>query len=43
MRAAFDHNMNDQNDSTLLNELASRRVDYFITEDRKLHKKADIR
>lgn len=40
MRIAFDHNKNDENDTTLLNELASKRVDFFITEDRKLHKKA---
>ncbi|WP_159137842.1 PIN domain-containing protein [Acinetobacter pittii] len=40
LRNQFDHNENDHNDSTLLNELASGRVDYFITEDRKLHKKA---
>ncbi|WP_332604743.1 PIN domain-containing protein [Acinetobacter sp. ESBL14] len=40
LRTHFDHNANDHNDSTLLNELASGRVDFFITEDRKVHKKA---
>ncbi|WP_151753345.1 PIN domain-containing protein [Acinetobacter soli] len=40
MRKKFDHNENDKNDSTLLNELASNRVDFFITEDRKVHTKA---
>lgn len=42
LRQNFDHNQNDHNDSTLLNELASGRVDFFITEDRKLHRKADF-
>lgn len=37
-----DKNENDRNDSTLLNELASRRVDILITEDRSIHKKAKL-
>ncbi|WP_414659403.1 PIN domain-containing protein [Acinetobacter courvalinii] len=30
MRKKFDHNENDKNDSTLLNELASNRVDFLL-------------
>ena len=37
-----DKNKNDKNDSRLLNELISDRVDIFITEDRKIHAKANI-
>nr|VFJ44607.1 MAG: hypothetical protein BECKFW1821A_GA0114235_100740 [Candidatus Kentron sp. FW]VFJ54218.1 MAG: hypothetical protein BECKFW1821B_GA0114236_101731 [Candidatus Kentron sp. FW] len=35
-----DRNENDINDSSLLNELASGRVDILITEDRNIHRKA---
>jgi len=35
-----DKDQNDKNDSLLLNELVEGRVDLFITEDRKIHKKA---
>lgn len=35
-----DNNANDKNDSLLLNELLAGRVDYFITEDKKIHVKA---
>lgn len=35
-----DRNDNDRNDSFLLNELVVGRVDYFITEDKKIHQKA---
>ena len=38
----YDRNENDINDSRLLNELISDRVDIFITEDRKIHTKANI-
>lgn len=36
----MDKNENDKNDSLLINELIEDRVDLFITEDRKIHKKA---
>ncbi len=36
----FDQNKNDQNDSLILNEVFSDRVDFLITEDKKIHKKA---
>jgi len=36
----LDKSQNDINDSLLLNELVEDRVDMFITEDRRLHKKA---
>ncbi|HEV7333136.1 MAG TPA: PIN domain-containing protein [Flavisolibacter sp.] len=38
--ASMDKDDNDRNDSRLLNELVQDRVDLFITEDRKLHRKA---
>jgi len=38
---AVDKNDNDRNDTLLLNEVAEDRVDIFITEDRKLHSKAN--
>jgi predicted nucleic acid-binding protein len=36
----FDENLNDRNDSILLNEVFVGRVDILISEDRKIHKKA---
>lgn len=36
----MDKNGNDRNDTLLLNEVVEDRVDLFITEDRKLHRKA---
>ncbi len=33
---------NDINDTTLLNEVYCERVDFFITEDKKIHKKAEL-
>ncbi len=36
----IDTNENDINDSLLLNELYCDRVDYFVTEDKKIHTKA---
>lgn len=39
---AYDKNENDRNDTLLLNELFSNRVDIFITEDRKIHRKAAL-
>lgn len=35
-----DVNQNDINDSKILNEVFCERVDIFITEDKKIHKKA---
>lgn len=37
-----DTNENDKNDSLLLNEVCSGRVDIFITEDKKIHRKASL-
>lgn len=37
----FDTNENDRNDTMLLNEVYVDRVDYLITEDRKIGKKAE--
>ncbi|NTW04098.1 MAG: hypothetical protein HGA19_22975, partial [Oscillochloris sp.] len=40
LRAKFDTNPNDVIDTSLLNEVFSERVDLLITEDRKVHVKA---
>lgn len=40
LRRAMDKSRNDEIDTTLINELATRRVDYLITEDRRSHRKA---
>lgn len=40
--AEVDVNENDKNDSLLLNEVYSGRVDIFITEDKKIHHKAAL-
>ncbi len=40
--AEHDKNQNDINDSTLLNEVYSNRVDCLITDDLKIHKKAAL-
>lgn len=40
--ALYDKNENDINDSKLLNEVLCERVDLLITEDKKIHFKADI-
>jgi predicted nucleic acid-binding protein len=37
----FDANENDRNDTLLLNELFIGKVDYLITEDKKIRTKAD--
>jgi predicted nucleic acid-binding protein len=37
---AFDLNVNDKNDTTLLNEVYCERIDFLITEDKKIHSKA---
>jgi len=36
----YDRNENDVNDTKILNEVHAGRVDFLITEDRKIHKKA---
>lgn len=38
----MDVNDNDRNDTTLLNEVYIGRVDILITEDKKIHKKAEV-
>ena len=38
----YDLTENDRNDSLLLNEVFVGRVDILITEDKKIHKKAEI-
>ena len=38
----IDVNENDRNDTILLNEVFCGRVEYLITEDKKMHKKASI-
>lgn len=40
IKANEDRNVNDVNDSSLLNELAQRRVEALLTEDRNIHRKA---
>lgn len=37
-----DNGLNDKNDTVLLNEVYCNRVDLLITEDKKIHKKADL-
>lgn len=37
----FDHSENDRNDSILLNEVYNDRVDILISQDKKIHKKAN--
>lgn len=38
----IDVNKNDENDTILLNEVFCERIDFLITEDRKIHKKAEL-
>lgn len=38
----IDVNENDRNDTILLNEVFSERIEFLITEDKKIHKKADL-
>ncbi len=42
MSEDWDKDQNDLNDTLLINELCSGRVDALITEDRKLHHKASL-
>ncbi|MCW3168479.1 hypothetical protein OMO38_08060 [Chryseobacterium sp. 09-1422] len=37
-----DKSTNDSNDTSILNELASGRVNYLITEDKGIHRKAKV-
>ncbi|MEN6488822.1 MAG: PIN domain-containing protein [Smithella sp.] len=39
---SVDVTINDKNDTLLLNEIFSDRVDLLITEDKKIHKKAEL-
>lgn len=41
IRREFDKNENDSNDTALLKEVFSNRVDILITEDKKIHEKAE--
>lgn len=38
----IDVNENDKNDTILLNEVYSERIEFLITEDKKIHKKAEM-
>lgn len=40
--ARIDVNENDKNDTILLNEVFSERIEFLITEDKKIHKKAEL-
>lgn len=40
VRRIFDQNQNDHYDTSILKEVFNHRVDYFISEDRKIHLKA---
>lgn len=40
--ARVDKNLNDKNDTILLNEVFCNRVDLLISEDKKIHRKADL-
>jgi predicted nucleic acid-binding protein len=40
IRAKYDRNDNDSIDTDILNEVFYKRVNFLITEDRKIHKKA---
>jgi len=41
IRRIFDQNENDYYDTTILKEIFNNRVDFFISEDRKIHQKAN--
>lgn len=38
----IDVNENDRNDTFLLNEVYTERIEFLITEDKKIHKKAEL-
>lgn len=37
----FDKDLNDKNDTKILNEIFENRIDILISEDKKIHKKAE--
>ena len=39
---SIDVNKNDKNDTILLNEIFCERIDFLITEDKKIHRKAEL-
>ncbi len=41
IRKKYDHSNNDHNDTSILKEVFCQRVDCLITEDRKIHAKAN--
>lgn len=41
IRKEMDNSSNDEIDTSILNELCNGRVDFLITEDRGIHRKAD--
>lgn len=38
----YDKDLNDQNDTKILNEIFENRIDILISEDKKIHKKAEV-
>lgn len=38
----YDRGLNDQNDTKILNEIYENRIDILISEDKKIHKKAEV-
>lgn len=40
--AGIDVNPNDENDTILLNEIYCERIEFLITEDKKMHRKAEL-
>lgn len=38
----IDINENDKSDTALLNEVYTERIDFLITEDKKIHRKAEL-
>jgi predicted nucleic acid-binding protein len=39
---SIDVNQNDKNDTILLNEVYCERIEFLITEDKKIHRKAEL-
>lgn len=42
IRAKYDKDSNDEIDTNMVREVYNNRVDYLITEDRKMHQKASV-
>ena len=40
--AELDKDLNDQNDTKILNEIYENRIDALISEDKKIHRKAEL-